>query len=113
MPIERATWRAIGSFADLNRQLHRLVDVFTGSDRYAVLPVNASGALALTWPRTLVEGTTTAGAVALLLPPANTVPGFRVEVLRVAGTNALTVNGTAVPTAAAWISTGALWRQVA
>jgi hypothetical protein len=112
MPIERAAWRSVASWADLTRQMQRLVDVFVGSDRYAVLPVNASGALALTWPRTLVEGDATAGAVALLLPPAHTVPGFRVEVVKL-GAHALTVNGTAVATAAAWISTGALWRQVA
>lgn len=112
MPIERLAWRAVTAWAALNAQLGRALDVLVGSDRVAMQAVSATTTLALTWPRTLVESTTTAGAVALTLPDAAAHVGFQVWVVLVTGANALTVNGTSVTTRASWVSTGTAWRQV-
>jgi hypothetical protein len=111
MPIERGSWKVVSGWPTLNQQLSRLVDVFTGSDRVATLPVAATGAVSLTWPQTLVEATTTAGAVALTLPPAPTVPGYRVEVVKL-GANALTVNGETITAAACFVATPTVWRRL-
>ena len=93
MPIERGSWKVVSGWPTLNQQLSRLVDVFTGSDRVATLPVAATGAVALT------------------LPSAPTVPGYRVEVVKL-GANALTVNGETITAAACFIATPTVWRRL-
>ena len=47
----------------------------------------------LTFPMTLVLVDTTAGNVTLTLPPANTVPGFRIECKKLTAANTLIVDG--------------------
>lgn len=113
MPIERQNWVPATTLTDANARLRRTVEVLDTSVRYAVLPATATTTLALTWPMTIVEGDTSGGAVTLTLPAANTVPGFRVDVVKVTGANALTANSVTVTTWASWISTGAAWRRVA
>jgi hypothetical protein len=112
MPIERGSWRNIATWPALNLQLARLTDVFTGSDRVATQRLDATAALALTWPQTLIESDTTGGAVTLTLPDPATVPGFRVEVVKLGGAPALTANGVTVTAFAGFVSTGANWRRV-
>lgn len=112
-PIERQTWREVGNWAEANQVLRRAFAVFTASDRYQPLTANASTTLGLTYPRTVVESDTTGGAVTLTFPDPATVPGFRVEVVKVSGGNTLTANSVTVTTFAGWISTGAAWRRVA
>ncbi|MBU6367477.1 MAG: hypothetical protein KJT01_14790 [Gemmatimonadetes bacterium] len=112
MPVERQRWVPVEAWNALNARLRRVVEVLDISARVAVLEAASSVTLPLTYPQTLVEGDTGAGAVALTLPPAAQHPGFRVEVVKVAGGNALTVNGVTVASFASWVSTGAAWRQV-
>ena len=88
------------------------MEVFDAAVRTQVQRVNATATLALTWPQTLVESDTTAGAVVLTFPAAATVPGFRLDAVKTAGANALTVNSVVVTTYAGWISTGVAWRRV-
>ena len=112
MPIERQRWAPAPTLEQANAQLKRTVEVFDNSMRTQVQRVNATTLLALTWPQTLVESDTTAGAVTLTFPSAATVPGFRVDAVKTAGANALTVNSVTVTTYAGWVSTGAAWRRV-
>lgn len=112
MPVERQRWATASTLDQVNARLRRCIEVLDTSDRAAVLTVNASATVALTYPQTMGESDTTAGAVAVTLPSAATVPGFRVEWVKVAGANALTVNGVSVATFAAFRSSGAAWRQV-
>jgi hypothetical protein len=113
VPVERQRWVPVASWAELNAKLRRLVEVLDISARYATLPVSATATLPLTYPQTLVEADTGAGAVTLTLPAPGTVPGFRVDVVKVAGAAALVVDGVTVAARAGWVSTGAAWRQVA
>lgn len=114
MPIEHQRWAPVASAPpELNRQLRRAFEVFDASDRYSTQTANADAALTLTYPLTLVESDTTAGAVTLTFPAAATVPGFRVDAVKTAGGNTLTVNSVTVTTFAGWVSTGAAWRRVA
>lgn len=123
MPIERQRWidvrvplalvRLEGIIRQVNTQLRRAFDVFDACDRYSTQAANADAALTLTYPLTLVESDTTAGNVTLTFPAAATVPGFRVDAVKTAGGNTLTVNSVTVTTFAGWVSTGAAWRRVA
>lgn len=112
MPVERQAWTDAQAWPAANPRLARAFDVFDASDRYVTQALTATKAVALASPLTLLDCDTSAGAVALTLPSAAAHVGYRVDVSKTAGANALTVNGTAVTTAAAWISTGALWRAV-
>jgi hypothetical protein len=104
MPIERGSWKVVSGWPTLNQQLTRLVDVFTGSDRVANVAVSSTGALALTWPMTLVTVNTTAGNVTLTLPLPATVPGFRVEVKKVTAANTVTLTSSALIDGAATLA---------
>jgi hypothetical protein len=95
MPVERQTWRSVKDWDRANAQLDRAHDVFTASDRVAVLSVSATATLALTYPHTLVLATTTGGNVTLTLPAAATVPGFRVECKKLTAANTLTLAAAA------------------
>ncbi len=110
MPVERQTWAAAQSWPSANPKLARAFDVFDANDRYATQALTATAAVSLPSVLTLLDCDTSGGAVALTLPSAAAHVGYRVDVVKSAGASALTVNGTAVTTAAAWISTGALWR---
>jgi hypothetical protein len=112
MPVERQRWAPAPTLDQANAQLKRTVEVFDASLRTQVQRVNATATLALTWPHTLVESDTTAGAVVLTFPAAATVPGFRIDAVKTAGANVLTVNSATVTTYAGWISTGVTWRRV-
>lgn len=119
MPVERASWVSVpgGALKErawdvLNGRLARGFDLVDTGTRVQTQTVNATATLALTWPQTLVESNTTAGAVTLTFPDATTVPGFHVYAVKTAGGNTLTVNSVAVTTYAQWVSTGAAWRRV-
>ena len=113
MPVERQRWAPAPTLDQANTQLKRTVEVLDTSCRVQRVTANATATLTLTWPSTLVESDTTAGAVTLTLPSAATVPGFRVDVVKTAGANTLTANSVTVTTFAGFISTGAAWRRVA
>lgn len=112
MPNERQRWLRATSLEQVNARMSRHLEVLDNSDRADVLTVNVTATVALTYPQTLGESNTTAGAVVVTLPVASSVPGFRVEWVKVAGANALTVNGVSVATFVAFRSSGAAWRQV-
>jgi len=113
MPIERQNWVPASTLVDANARLRRTVEVLDNAVRYATVRANATSTLALTYPMTLVESDTTSGAVTLTLPTAADVPGFRVDVVKTAGSNTLTANGVTITANAGWVSTGAAWRRVA
>lgn len=112
MPVERQRWIPAQAWDALNARLRRVVEVLDISARVAVLEAASSTTLPLTYPQTLVEADTAAGAVVLTLPAAAQHPGFRVEVVKTGGANALTVAGDTVTSYASWVSTGAAWRRV-
>lgn len=112
MPIERQRWIPTESGAETNTQLRRVVEVLDTADRVQTQAVTATKTVALTWPATLLDCDTTAGAVTVTFPGAATVTGFRVDAVKAGGANSLTVNGVTVTTYAAWVSTGAAWRRV-
>lgn len=111
-PIERQRWAPTDSVDAMNARLRRTVEVLDESVRVDVQNLTVTGTVGLTYPDTLLVVSTAGGAVTLTLPVASTVPGFRVTVLKQTGASALTVQGVTVSTNAAWISTGAVWRQV-
>lgn len=92
MPIERLAWVPVQSFDQLNAQMRRVVDVTVPSARAATQTVTSSGPLALTYPQTVVLADSTAGSLVLTLPPAQSVPGFWVQVKKVAAANTVTIN---------------------
>lgn len=110
MPRERLSWVPAFDWTALNARLRRALDLTDGSARTAVQTVAASGALTLSWPFTLVRGDTTSGAVTLTLPDAAQHVGYRVDAVRSAGANTLTVGGVTVTTGAAFVSTGTAWQ---
>ena len=112
MPVERQRWVPQEDIDGVNARLRRPLEVFDTADRVQSSTQNVTATLALTWPDSLVQSDTTAGAVVLSFPVAATVPGFRVAVVKTAGGNTLTVNGVTVATFATWVSTGVVWRQV-
>lgn len=113
MAIERQVWRTVRNWPELNAMAGRIVDVLDGNARVGLRTAPATATLALGRPQTLVESDTTAGAVALTLPEAAAHVGYVVYVVKTAGGNALTVNGTTVTARATWVSSGSAWRQVA
>jgi len=110
--VERTRWVPASSMVDANARLRRAFEVVDQSARVVPVVVTASGVQALVYPQTLLDVDTTAGARAVTLPAPATVPGFRVQVVKTAGANALTVNTVSVATRATFVSTGAAWRQV-
>lgn len=112
MPVERQRWVPAGDWGTANARLRRTIEVLDISARVAVLEATSSVTLPLTYPQTLVEADTASGAVTLTLPAAAQHPGFRVDVVKTGGGNALTVAGDTVTAYASWISTGATWRRV-
>lgn len=112
MPSERQRWINAPDLAAVNIRMPRHIETFDKSDRYAALTQNTTATIALTYPLTLLQCDTTAGAVVITLPSAASVPGYRVDALKTAGANALTVSGTSVTASKAFISTGALWRAL-
>lgn len=112
MPVERQRWVPAQDWNAANARLRRVVEVLDISARVAPLVASGSVALPLTYPVSLVEVDTGAGPVALTLPSAADHPGFTVTVAPVAGSAALTVNGTPVTTPGQWVSTGTSWVRV-
>lgn len=112
MPVERQRWVPTQLWDALNARLRRIVEVLDASARRDVVRVTATATVALTYPQTLVEADTGGGAVTLTLPDTQAHPGYRVEVVKTGGGNALTVQGDTVTSYASWVSTGAAWRRV-
>jgi hypothetical protein len=112
MAVERQRWVPASGWEAANARLRRIVEVLDISARVAPLTAASSLSVPLTYPTTVVEVDTAAGAVALQLPPAADHPGFTVTVLRTAGTADVTVNGTNVRTPGQWVSTGSAWVRV-
>lgn len=112
MSIERLTWVPVPDRVAFNGALKRRVETLDKQRRYQLLAMDADGVARLTYPLTLVMVNTTGGAVAVMLPAAATVLGYRVSVVR-EGANSVTVDGDSVPEYAGFISTGAAWRRVA
>ena len=112
MAVERQSWVPQADVDGINARLRRSMEVLDTSARVQSQTVNATATLALTWPDSLVQSDTSAGAIIIAFPTAATVPGFRVAAVKTAGSNALTVNGLTVTAFATWVSTGAIWRQV-
>lgn len=105
MPIERATWVTVPfvSIKDrgldmLNTRLARNFDLVDTSTRVQTLPANATATLSLTWPDTLVLVDSTSGSVTLTLPPAATVPGFRLQVKKTVAANTVTLDAHSTET---------------
>ena len=111
--IERQYWAKVASLDEAQAQLTRRCAIFDASDRTHTIVQSTTATIAPIYPNTLYESDTTAGAVTLTFPAASTVPGFRIESVKTAGANALTVNALVVTTFAAWVSTGTTWRRVA
>lgn len=93
MPVERQRWSNASTVPQINTRLQRVVEVLDISARYDVRTITASVLLALTYPQTLCLVDTTAGSVTVTLPPARTVPGFRVEVKKLTAANTTTIDG--------------------
>lgn len=91
MPVERQRWVPAATLDRANAQLRRTVEVLDTADRAAIVRLSASATLAPTFPITTVLVTTSGGNVTLTLPPAATVPGFRVDVKKMTAANTLTV----------------------
>lgn len=99
MPIERQRWAPSPALdGPTNAQLRRRVEVLDTADRVDVQSVTATATLAITFPLTLVLVDTTAGNVTLTLPPALTVPGFRLEVKKMTAANTVTLDAHASET---------------
>lgn len=114
MARERMTFVRVPEWtAQANTLMQRLWALADGSTRTDVKSIAVTGTLTLTWPFTLCEVDTTAAAVTVTLPDPATVPGYRVDALRVAGANTATVGATVVTTGHTFISTGAVWRVLA
>lgn len=93
MPVERQRWTPAQTLDRANAQLRRTVEVLDTAVRSDLQTVSATALLSLTFPLTTVLVTTSGGNVTLTLPPCATVPGFRVEVKKIAAANTLTLDG--------------------
>ncbi|UOF79575.1 baseplate wedge protein [Caudoviricetes sp.] len=93
MPIERQRWLAVAAWDALNARLKRVVGVFDESLRRDLQTMTATGTLTLTYPRTTLTVDTTGGSATITLPPAASVPGFELVVIKSVAANTVTLDG--------------------
>ena len=114
MPIERQTWAQFPALGAANARLARHIEVFDRAARVDVQALAASATLAPTYPHTLYLVTTSGGSVTLTLPPARTVPGFRLDAKKLTAANTMTLDGAGSETidGAATLAVTTQWESV-